>query len=79
MVSISILCFQSATRGHYDGVSPQTAIGYLTSVIGFGFYNYAKIKAKEQDDAEEAMKGAGNFDVADDPERQPLVGIKVGR
>jgi hypothetical protein len=27
-----------------DVVTPQTAVGYFTSIVGFGFYNYAKIK-----------------------------------
>ena len=32
-------------------MTTQTACGYATAIVGFGFYNYAKIKAKEEDDA----------------------------
>lgn len=28
-----------------DVVSPQTAVGYLTSIVGFGLYNFAKVWA----------------------------------
>ena len=54
----SILIIFAGIAIYSDVVSLQTAMGYATSIVGFGFYNYAKIKAKEEDDklaaAEEA-------------------------
>ena len=58
----SILIIGAGIVVYSDVVSIQTAVGYLVSIVGFAFYNYAKMKAKEQDDAEEA-----------DPERAPLL------
>jgi drug/metabolite transporter (DMT)-like permease len=49
MKSIIIILFGIAI--YHDIVSTQTACGYATAIVGFGFYNYAKIKAKEEDDA----------------------------
>ena len=73
----SILIIGAGIVVYSDVVSVQTAIGYFTSIVGFGFYNYAKIKAKEQDDAAEATSGVANFDA--DPEKMPLVGVSVRR
>ena len=47
MKSIIIILFGIAI--YHDIVTVQTACGYATAIIGFGFYNYAKIKAKEED------------------------------
>ena len=48
MKSIIIIFFGMAIYG--DVVSTQTALGYATAIVGFAFYNWAKIKAKEEDD-----------------------------
>lgn len=58
----SILIIFAGIAIYSDVVSLQTALGYATSIVGFGFYNYAKIKAKEEDDklaAEEAGEKGG--------------------
>lgn len=65
MKSIIIILFGIAI--YHDIVSLQTALGYATAIIGFGFYNWAKIKAKEEDDALAAAEG----------ESEPLVGGKA--
>merc|ERR1719478_1307238 len=44
------LIFFAGIAIYSDVVSLQTALGYATSIVGFGFYNYAKIKAEEEDD-----------------------------
>ena len=46
----SILIIFAGIAIYSDVVSLQTALGYATSIVGFGFYNFAKIKAKEEDD-----------------------------
>ena len=71
MKSIIIILFGIAI--YHDIVTVQTACGYATAIIGFGFYNYAKIKAKEEDDALLAAQIAAE---GGDGEKEPLVGEK---
>ena len=72
MKSIIIILFGIAI--YHDIVTVQTACGYATAIIGFGFYNYAKIKAKEEDDALLAAQIAAAE--GGDGEKEPLVGEK---
>ena len=72
MKSIIIILFGIAI--YHDIVTAQTACGYATAIVGFGFYNYAKIKAKEEDDAALAAEIAAAE--GGDGEKKPLVGEK---
>ena len=72
MKSIIIILFGIAI--YHDIVTVQTACGYAIAIIGFGFYNYAKIKAKEEDDALLAAQIAAAE--GGDGEKEPLVGEK---
>ena len=67
MKSIILIFAGMAIYG--DIVSTQTAIGYATAIVGFAFYNWAKIKAKEEDDALAVKSG----DEGADPEKAPLL------
>ena len=60
MKSIILIFAGMAIYG--DIVSTQTAIGYATAIVGFAFYNWAKIKAKEEDGVggEEWRRGRGS-------------------
>ena len=69
MKSIILIFAGMAIYG--DIVSTQTAIGYATAMVGFAFYNWAKIKAKEEDDALAAAAKGG--DEGADPEKAPLL------
>ena len=77
----SILIIGAGIVIYADVVTPQTAVGYFVSVIGFGWYNYAKVKAKEMEQEEEAMKKNGvanfNFDVESNLEKVPLMSGSV--
>ena len=68
MKSIIIIMFGMAI--YRDVVSLQTALGYATAIVGFGAYNWAKIKAKREDD--ELLAAASGAE----SEKHPLVGEK---
>ena len=69
----SLLIIVAGIAVYNDVVTMQTAIGYGIMIVGFGFFNYAKIKAKEEDDAllEQSQGQGGTDDV--DPEKAPLL------